>query len=392
MSAILQYFKDLVTERWNKENRMQKMKNKTHSIDKFPLSTFCLNSFLFSPFLFLSFLIVAPYMMDDHIPTICTMTSFTSRRDGYYNTYFTNVNVNYTLEGKTFSGIYKTCIKSSFNEREICENLLPIHFQCFVEKEFNPAFKSSSQNEVLKIYEYFEKKNILVRNIGIGYGSLVFLMLFCSGIYFLSDWFMDNFIHKITDSDLNFGKINSNKFNLKITLNLSNDEIYLAALLFEKSVLKWLAHTAKEEREEIEWCEKPNLFKLIFSHGWIIGPLCLIGCFPLVVLMIAAAIYSLFYYSFQNWALPLLEFAIAYILVVYLFYIFALIQAARGTRYYITSKRGISIIQLFGTIWINQISFDDIGYVDTVNNSNTGAIFVRSRYHLIMTKLFSYIS
>jgi hypothetical protein len=177
-----------------------------------------------------------------------------------------------------------------------------------------------------------------------------------------------------------------------MTPTLSNDEIFWTSLLFEKIVFNYLAHTSKVEEETIEWCEHPSTLKLLFSHGWNVGIFSLLGCLPLVFLMIIAVVYSLFYYSFADWALPMIEFAMGYILFIYIFYIFAFIMAARGTRYYITSKRGISIIELFGTVWVNQISFDDVGYVDTANNKNTGSIFVRSKHYLVVTKLFSYIS
>jgi hypothetical protein len=196
MSSILQYFKDLITERWNKSNRIQKLKQKTHAIDKIPLSTFFLNTFMFSPFLLLSFLIIGPYMIDDHLPTLCTMTSYTSRQDGYYSNFYTIVNVNYTVgQGSMLSGVYKTCYSSSPGVRDACVTTLPPSFQCFVEKSYDGS-SAPSTNDVLKIDEYFGQKNILVRNIGIGYGSLVFFILSCVSIYLSAEWILDNLILK----------------------------------------------------------------------------------------------------------------------------------------------------------------------------------------------------
>lgn len=384
----MQSIKNWCSVQFSKSSRLKQQKLETKVFNYVPGISLFLNFILFSPFLLISIIfIIGPYMIDDYIQTTCIIDKSVSLKDQEKQIFYQLLTLNYTLNERQLKGVQERCSFPTEIERDRCLPSIEKEFQCFVDYSWNRR-SHELENEIYTPEEFSQRnfsnsKTILILVV-ILFGSLILIYSF----YKIFNLVMEKFIlEKITEKDLGIGQIDEKEFSFKYTPELEFKGKDLNRL---KHVNEYLAKTACEKEETIEWVTKARPFKLIRSSTWIIGIYIFIGIAPIIFLLMYFAIYSGFKFPWKVWGLVVIEISIAYIIFLYLMAIYFYIFVVTKVYYYITTTRSICLVNGMLITWVFQFPHSDIEKVDSTGEKE-GTIDVYSKQFQSHIRLFSYV-
>lgn len=372
---------------FTKEMRIRQAKLSPKIVNKVPGASFCLYFALFTPFVLFGIIIIAyPYMIEDYTLTECIRISTSSHQTSTIPVrYYAKLHVNYTYMENIHQGFKESCASDTPDERNKCIIRFAPEFPCFIEIDY----QGESPLEDNRVFTPDEYNMVLSSNSKIFAIFLVIsfvLLIFSYLAYKLCQWILKKYIlENITDEELELNKYGPEQYEIRYGSDTGKK-----GDPFENKLFKYIASTAVEKREKIEWVYRPRFLSLIRSHSWIMGCYIFIGMLPIMGLCIYFAIFSIVRYPWKNWALYVIEFAIAYVILLYLFYVFVYLFSAFRTKYYITTSRSICVMRFFAVVWIQQFPHSDIGEVQRTEEKSGAVVIISKKFGCPFT-IFSYV-